>query len=181
MAAKGFYLSYLLNSMFNAFFCYTTFMLNIVTILALRKTSLPKPLKTLLLSLAVSDLGVGLLVQPLYLTILVMKIEQNTDTQAYRIARDALYITGNLLTYASFFGVVAISAGRFLAILHYLRYQELVTHKRVVVVVISVWVFSAVLVLIVFRWIQANVGAIIAVAIEGICYVTTALFISRFI
>ena len=50
-------------------------MLNIITIQAIRKTSsLPKTLKTLLLSLAASDLGVGLLVQPLYVAILVMEI-----------------------------------------------------------------------------------------------------------
>ena len=59
--------------------------MNIITIQALRKTSsLPKTLKTLLLSLAVSDLGVGLLVQPLYVAILVMEIDQNTNSTAYR-------------------------------------------------------------------------------------------------
>ena len=46
-------------------------MSNIVTIHAIRKTSsLPKTLKTLVLSLAVSDVGVGLLVQPLYISLL---------------------------------------------------------------------------------------------------------------
>ena len=55
-------------------------MLNIITIQALRKTSsLPKTLKKLLISLAVSDLGVGLLVQPLYVEILVMKKEDNSN------------------------------------------------------------------------------------------------------
>ena len=59
-------------------------MLNILTIQALRKTpSLPKTLKTLLLSLAVSDLVVGLLVQLLYVAILVMNIQQNTESIAY--------------------------------------------------------------------------------------------------
>ena len=54
-------------------------MLNIITIQALRKTSsLPKTLKTLLLSLAVSDLGEGLLVQPLYVAILLMNVEENS-------------------------------------------------------------------------------------------------------
>ena len=54
--------------MFNAFSAYTATMLNILTIHAMRKTSLfPKSLKTLCLSLAVSNLGVGLLVQPLYI------------------------------------------------------------------------------------------------------------------
>ena len=57
--------SLIVNSVFNVFFSYTAIMLNIITIHALRKTSaLPKPLKTLFLSLAVSD-GVGLLVHPL--------------------------------------------------------------------------------------------------------------------
>ena len=55
------------NCVFNGFLCYTTIILNIVTIHAIRKTaSLPKPLRTLLLSLTASDVGVGLLVQPLY-------------------------------------------------------------------------------------------------------------------
>ena len=59
-------------------------MLDIITVQALRKTSsLPKTLKTLLLRLAVSDLGVGLLVQPLYIAILVMNIEENSNNTTY--------------------------------------------------------------------------------------------------
>jgi len=58
MADAG-YSSYVANSVFSTFVCYTAIMLNSVTIHAIRKTSsLPKPLKTLLLSLAVSDLQV---------------------------------------------------------------------------------------------------------------------------
>ena len=54
------------NCVFNSFLCYTTIILNIVTIHAIKKTVLlPKPLRTLLLSMASSDVGVGLLVQPL--------------------------------------------------------------------------------------------------------------------
>ena len=46
--------------------------MNIATIYALRKvSSLPQTLKTLLLSLAVSDVGVGLLGQPLYILTLI--------------------------------------------------------------------------------------------------------------
>ena len=57
---------------FNSFLSYTTIILNIVTIHAIRKTALlPKPLRTLLLSLAASDVGVGLLAQPLHIFILV--------------------------------------------------------------------------------------------------------------
>ena len=48
------------NCAFNGILSCTAIMFNIVTIHAIRKTSsLPKTLKTLLLSLAVSDVGVG--------------------------------------------------------------------------------------------------------------------------
>ena len=56
-------------------------MLNIVTIHAIRKTpSLSKNLKTLLLSLAVSDLGVGLVAQPLYEARLIVESRLNIET-----------------------------------------------------------------------------------------------------
>ena len=90
----------------------------------MRKTSsLPKTLKTLLLSLAVSDLGVGLLVQPFF--IIVKRLQLSTED----IPANTAY--GNIRTlfcYASFFGVTALSADRFLAIHLHLRYQALVTH-----------------------------------------------------
>ena len=76
-SAKGLHLTLVV---FNAFLCFTSILMNIITIQALRKTSsLPKTLKTLLLSLAVSDLGVGLLVQPLYVATLAIKIDQNME------------------------------------------------------------------------------------------------------
>ena len=92
-SAKGVHLTLVVNCVFNAFFCLTTIVLNIITIQAFRKTSsLPKILKTLLLSLAVSDLGVGLLVQLLYVAILVMNIEENSNNTAYYLLYKA-YLT----------------------------------------------------------------------------------------
>ena len=133
-------------------------MLNIITryIKRSRKTSLlRKPLKTLLLSLAVSDLGVGVLVQPTYVAVLSMKIEQNADNSAYYTIFDALYVQSCLLSFASvFFSVFALTVDRLLAVHLHLRYQELVTHKSVVVVVSSVWVLSAFIALLGLKWIQ---------------------------
>ena len=55
--------SFIATCVFNAFFGFTAITFNIVTILALRKPlTIPRAVKTLLLSQAVSDLGVGLLV-----------------------------------------------------------------------------------------------------------------------
>ena len=48
----------------------------------------------------------------------------------------------NVFVIASFSLVLAISVDRFLAIYLHLRYQELVTHKRVFAAVISIWTLS---------------------------------------
>ena len=109
--AKGVHSTLVVNCVFNAFLCLTTILLNI-TIQALRKTSsLPKTLKTLLLSLAVSDLGVGLVVEPLYVAILVMEIDQNTNGTAYNSVYKAYLIQNKVLVLASHLGVFALTFG----------------------------------------------------------------------
>ena len=159
------------NCILNAFFSCTAIILNIVTILAMTKTSSHKPLKTLLVSLAVSDLGVGLVAQPLFIAALVKAIE-HTDFKIMLLAFD---ITAIYLGHASYFGVMAISADRFLAVCYFLRYQELVTHKRAVAAVISVWVLSVVL-LIVLMWMPAKASGIILATVKFVCFSTTAFF-----
>ena len=129
----------LVNLLFNNFLSYTTIMLNVVTIHAIRKTSsLPTTLKTLLLNLAVTDVGVGLIVQPSYTSLLV-KWLQNSDDCNFR---GAFVMISSTFCLASFLGVLAVSVDRFLAIHLHLRYQELVTPRRVVAVVISMWLLS---------------------------------------
>ena len=126
------------NCVFNIFLTYTAFMLNIVTIYAIYKTStMPKTLKTLLLSLACSDVAVGLFSQPLYTFFLINWLRLHNpgcNTQQVRT------ISSTLFSGASFLGVVAVSVDRFLAVHFHLRYQEVVTHRRVV---IGIWVHSA--------------------------------------
>ena len=88
----------------------------------------------------VSDLGVGLLGEPFYVGILVKWLQRNNLTGAsYTASRFTLYLFSSAL----FLGVMALSGDRFLAVYLHLRYQELVTHKRVVAVIITIWVFSA--------------------------------------
>ncbi|CAH3127966.1 unnamed protein product [Porites lobata] len=72
-----------------------------------------------------------------------MKIKQNTNSTAYKAVNEVYLIQKKTLVFASNFSVFALAVDTFLAIYLHLRYQELVTHKRVVAVVISVWVFSA--------------------------------------
>ena len=133
--------TYIANCIFNNLSTHTAIMLNILTIHAVRKTSsLPRTLRTLLLSLAVSDIGVGFIVQPFYTSFLVKWLQLNDPKcSTYK----AFVGIGLTFSQASFLSVVAVSVDRFLAVHLHLRYQELVTHKRVVVVVIATWVLSA--------------------------------------
>ena len=135
------YSTYTACSVINAFSSYTAIMLNSVTIHAMRKSSLmPKPLKILLLSLAVSDLGVGLLVQPFAIELLVKWVQRNNPSCT---TYTCFTIILTLFSYASFFSVMIISADRFLAIHLHLRYKQLVAYKRVVSAAISIRILSA--------------------------------------
>ena len=68
---------------------------------------------------------------------------------------------------------MTVSVDRSLAVHLHLRYQELVTHKRVVAAVISVWVFSAFISLIML-WDPRRVQALITGYF--ICCLLTTMF-----
>ena len=128
------------NCIFNSFLTHTAVVLNIAIIYAINKAaSIAKPLKTLLLHLAFSDVAVGLFGQPIHISLLIKWLRmENPNCNAYRI----LSISGALFSLASCVGILVVSMERFLAVHLHLRYQELVTHKRVVYMVISIWVYS---------------------------------------
>ena len=170
----------IINVVVNSFSCYTTIMLNIVLIFALRRSSsLPKTLKALILSVAVSDIGVGLLVQPLYIARLLMEIK-NTKHHWNETYKDVDRTIGRTLGYVSFFGVTTISVDRFLAIhLHLkhqelLTYQEIVTYKRVVAAVILSWILSACLALTGVLS-SKNVCNLIGMTVGFVCLLTMGL------
>ena len=93
-----------------------------------------------------SDLGVGLLVQPLYIATLVMRIDRSTlFGWSVQCISYIFGLLGHVFSSASFFGIFALTVDRFLAIHLHLRYQEVVTYKRIVALVISIWVLSSAL------------------------------------
>lgn len=141
---KPMYSILVINIAFSAFLCYSTTMMNVVTIYALMKTSmLSKSLKTLLFSLAVSDLGVGFLGFPFQIAHFVGQIGckiPNGDTNfAFRI-NDAVVST---LFMCSLSTIVAISVDRFIAIEMPLRYDTIMTHKRIIGAIMVIWIVSA--------------------------------------
>ena len=163
-------------------FAFTAVVLNVLVILALRNIpSLPrKTLKTLLLSMSVSDLGVGLVAQPLNIYVLVSDIKFFSSfilVDHHEAVFKAYRVVANVLTYASFFSIVALSADRFLVIRLQLRYQDAVTHKRAIAGVISFWLLSAFLPLFRFlEWLPENKSFILFVTIQFICLIISGLF-----
>ena len=123
---------------------------NILVISALWKSSsIPATLKKLFLSLTFSDLAVGAFAQPMFGIILAVMFKISASEKY-----DFEFICPHLITMfqfstfllasASFLSVIAISVDRLLAISLHLRYQELVTPKRVSIAILSVWLASAV-------------------------------------
>ena len=129
----------------NAFFALTAVVLNSVTIHAIRKTSsasLPKNLRVLLLNLAFSDLSVGLVAQPFYIIHLSTFPFESQQGDLSQKMKTAFVVMGIVFVYASILGVLILSVDRFLAVYLHLRYQEIVTPKRVVSILILSWVIS---------------------------------------
>ena len=167
----------LLLCVLNVSLSYTAIMSNIVTVHAVRKTlSLSKNLKTLLLSQAVSDIGVGLVAQPLYVARMILYWSQGTENNPTYFAIMIMHIiASNLFSFATIHGAMALCTDRFMAVHLHLRYQELVTHKRVVGVVILIWALSGFLSF-ARLWMSINfMYAILAVVISA-CIVTATFF-----
>jgi len=90
----------------------------------------------------------------------------------------AFFLVARLFSMASFFGVVAVSVDRFLAIHLHLRYQELVTHKRVVAVVILIWLMSTFLSLMTL-WVSFDIRNLISALLGVVGLLLTMLVYIR--
>ena len=124
---------------------------NLLVIYALWKaSSIPANAKKMFLSLAFSDIAVGMLSQPAGSTIFAVMFKMSS-TDDYRSFESfcptilpTFYFLIALLGFATFLNTTAIAVDRLLSILLHLRYQELVTSKRVIIALASLWLTSAV-------------------------------------
>ena len=121
----------------------TAFLGNTLILVALRKeNSLHLPSKLLYRNLAVTDLCVGIIVEPLFVTYLMYLKTGRWDIcyHVYAVARFAGYILCGVSLLAS----TAISLDRLLALLLGLRYRQAVTLEKVYMSVFFMWVLSIV-------------------------------------
>ena len=126
-------------SVLNIFLSITAFLGNVLILAALRKeSSLHPPSKLLLRSLATTDLCVGLISEPLYVTYLMSVANKQWNICLH--AATGAVIINTILCGVSLLTLTAISIDRLLALLLGLRYRQVVTLKRTYVIVITFWV-----------------------------------------
>ena len=128
-------------SAINIFLSITAFLGNFLILVALNKeSSLHPPSKLLYRSLATTDLLVGLVTQPLYATHWMSLVHEHWSLCRY--ARDAVIISGFVLSGVSLLTLTAISVDRLLALLLGIRYRQIVTLKRIYIITTTFWIFS---------------------------------------
>ena len=126
----------------NIFLAITASLGNTLILIALHKvTSIYPPTKLLFRCLAVTDLLVGLISQPLYVTFLFRFFTAWNVNNTAIMGADNFFFS--LLPAVSLLTSAAISVDRLLALLLGLRYRHTVTLRRVWLVIVCFWLISA--------------------------------------
>ena len=116
----------------------TAFLTNLLIIVALQKpSSLHQPSKLLLGCLASTDLCVGLITQPLFVAFLM---SSENSKRCYYVQL-FLSTTSAIFCGVSVVTLTAISVDRLLAVKLGLRYRQVVTLRRLWVLVVSFWFY----------------------------------------
>ena len=125
----------------------SAFLGNALIIAALRKVSpLHSASRLLLGCLAATDLGVGLITQPIRIA-LFLSPEHSKLCYYLRILFDTI---GVMLCAVSLLTTTAISVDRLLALMLGLRYRQVVTLRRASVFVVTIWLFITAVILVAF-------------------------------
>ena len=128
----------LISAIFNGIISASAIAGNLLIIFSILRSSstLHSTANFLLLGLALSDFGVGLVVEPLYITVLITRYQR----LSVNCTLVAVYnVSSSFLVVISMFTITAISIDRYLAIHFHLRYPQFVTLKKVIYLHIALW------------------------------------------
>ena len=118
----------------------TAFVGNFLIIAALQKVSSLHPHSRLLFQcLATTDLGVGLITQPLFVSFLLSPEQSATC----RHLKTLFYSIGAIFGEVSVLTLTAIAVDRLLALMFWVTYRQVVTLRRVRVLVVALFLSSA--------------------------------------
>lgn len=128
---------------FNIFLSITAVLGNILILVALRRvSSLHPPSKLLFRCLATTDLCVGLITEPLSVVYWMSLAYERRNLCRYSYI--SFFIVSYTLCSVSLLTMSAIGVDRLLALLLRLRYRQVVTLMRTYLIVVIVWIMSAV-------------------------------------
>ena len=158
----------------NIVFSITASLGNILILIALRKvTSIHPPTKLLFQCLAITDLGVGLISQPLIATL--MLLAHNIDIKIWNVLFSYLFWPLSIaFCGVSVFTSTALSVDRLLALFLGLRYRHVVTLKRIRAV-LACGCLASLLIVLVWNQFGGKTARIIITI-----YLTLCLIISLF-
>ena len=179
------YALYVFDVSVNAVLSIITIMGNTLTMVALWKiplSQLRKVFKAFLFNLALEDLGVGLIVQPLY--IVAVLTAMSGCPVISRILGGIFYLGDWYVLGVSVSFLTAIAIDRLLALHFGVRYSNLVTFKRVVIALVFQWILTIGLTsVIVFDYriynIEANAVLGLYLSIITFCYLKIYLKLRR--
>ena len=127
----------------NIFMSITAFLGNTLILVALRKeSSLHPPSKLLYRNLAITDLCVGIIVEPFSTAYWISEAMERWDICFYALHLSSMI--NSVLCSVSLLTLTAISIDRLLALLLRLRYRQIVTLKKTYVVMLILWACSTV-------------------------------------
>ena len=137
-----------LNIIILAVTCPFTVLLNLLTIIAVKmKARLQRMSNIALACLATTDLLVGFLGQPLFISFAISVLQCKSTTEVRRLQNSVKYPL-NFFSFSSLVHLVLMSADRYLAIKQSYNYEKTVTKTRVLIASAIAWMFSlAVLIL----------------------------------
>ena len=141
----------------------------------LRTPSLRSPSITFLCSLALSDLLVGTVVQPLYI---VRRLTENASLQK------PLSIIAFATCAVSLWTITAISVDRFLALHYHMRYPNLMTTQRAVYTTVTLWLVASLLSFFTFWssnafYFASSLSIFICLLISTVCYIRIYRIVRR--
>ena len=151
---------------------------NALILVALRQvSSVHPPTKLLFRCLAVTDLLVGLVLQPLYAAIILNAVTKTNAKIVFNML-EAKFALSFLLCGVSVFTSTAISVDRLLALMLRLRYRQVLSLRRVNVTIICFWLIG-VSVGITYLVHSYHIAFIAVVALLTLCLVISVFCYTR--